>query len=129
MRDVIKIWKEKGKILEGIRNRIFKNADVEDIAAERMSICATCPHIDLTGSECMVPGTQPCCKLCGCSLGLKTRALSAACDEKRWLAVVTPEEQEAIDRHLAEMDNSSTDEYSIRPDNTHLQDNRESRTN
>ncbi len=32
MKDVIKLWKEKGKILEGIKNKIFKNTDVEHIA-------------------------------------------------------------------------------------------------
>lgn len=125
MRDVIKIWKEKGKILEGIRNNIFKKADVEHIAAERMSICNTCPHLDTEGSGCMIPGTQPCCKLCGCSLGLKIRALSASCDDNRWQAVLTPEEQEQIDRHLAENENPLTDENIIRPDNSHLQDNRQ----
>jgi hypothetical protein len=125
MKDVIKIWKEKGKILEGIKNNIFRNADVEHIAAERMSICETCPFIDLTGSTCMVPGTQPCCAKCGCSLALKTRALSAACDAGKWLAIVSHEEQIIIDRHLAEIEKSTTDENTIRPDNPHLQDNRE----
>ena len=113
MRDVIKIWKEKGKILEGIKNNIFRNADVEHIAAERMSICDTCPFIDRTGKSCVVPGTKPCCGLCGCSLGLKTRALSASCDDNRWQAIVTPEEQEEIDRHLTEIDNFKTDEHNI----------------
>lgn len=125
MRDVIKIWKEKGKILEGIKNNIFRNADVENIAAERMSICETCPDLDTRGNSCIVPGTQPCCSLCGCSLGLKTRALSAACDGHKWLAIVSPEEQIIIDRHLSQEDNSTTDEITIRPQDTHVQNNRE----
>ena len=100
MKDVIRIWKEKGKILEGIRNNIFKKADVEHIAAERMSICDTCPHLDTKGDKCLVPGTGPCCSLCGCSLSLKTRALSASCDDKRWEAVLSEEEQIAFDQHL-----------------------------
>ena len=74
MSGIHKIWKEKDKILEGIRNRIFKKADVEDIAAERMRICETCPFLDKGGSTCLVPGTQPCCSMCGCSLGINTRA-------------------------------------------------------
>ena len=125
MRDVIKIWKEKGKILEGIRNNIFRNADVEHIAAERMSICETCPSMDTTGKTCMVPGTQPCCGLCGCSLALKTRALSAACDAGKWLAIVSPEEQIIIDRHLAEIEKSTDHEDTIQPDGSHIQDSRE----
>lgn len=113
MKDVIKIWKEKDKILEGIKNRIFKNADVEYIAAERMKICATCSFLDKQGTSCIVPGTEPCCGLCGCSLSLKTRALSAACDAHKWLAEISPEEQIAMDRHLLQEDNPQTDETTI----------------
>lgn len=101
MKGVIRIWKEKNKILEGIRNNIFKKADVEHIAAERMAICEACPHIDTTGDKCAVPGTSPCCGLCGCSLSLKTRALSAACDDKRWDAVLSEEEQDLVNRQIS----------------------------
>lgn len=114
MKDVIKIWKEKNKILEGIKNRIFKKADVEHIAAERMETCSTCPELDVEGSKCLVPGTSPCCGLCGCSLSLKTRALSAACDAGKWEAILNEEEQEAMDRHLTmEEDNLSDNENNI----------------
>ena len=101
MKGVIRIWKEKNKILEGIKNNIFKKADVEHIAAERMSVCEACPHLDIEGSKCVVPGTGPCCGLCGCSLSLKTRALSAGCDDKRWDAVLSEEEQELVDRQIS----------------------------
>ena len=101
MKDVIRVWKEKGKILEGIRNNIFKKADVEHIAAERMDICNSCPHLDKEGSKCVVPGTGPCCSLCGCSMSLKTRALSASCDDKRWEAIVDEHEQMLIDRQTS----------------------------
>ena len=104
MKDVIKVWKEKGKILEGIRNNIFKKADVEHIAAERMDICNTCPHLDNEGSKCMVPGTAPCCNEkkggCGCSLSLKTRALSSDCPMKKWKAEMTEEEEDALNKKL-----------------------------
>jgi len=109
MKDVIKIWKEKDKILEGIKNKIFKKADVEHIAAERMSICETCPELDTEGSNCMVPGTAPCCSLCGCSMSLKTRALSAGCDAGKWTAILTEDEQAALDFHLHD-DNSETND-------------------
>jgi hypothetical protein len=109
MNVVNRIWKERNKILEGVKNSVFKKADVENIAAERMKICATCDHIDTTGDKCVVPGTQPCCGLCGCSLHLKTRALSASCDDNRWLALVHPEDEEIIFQHL-EIDNNNSDE-------------------
>lgn len=120
MKDVIRAWKEKNKILEGIRNRIFKKADVEHIAAERMAICDTCYFLDNSGESCLVPFTQPCCKACGCSLGLKTRALSAFCDKGKWDAVLTEDEQEAMDRHLETDDNPSTDETDIQSRDTHV---------
>lgn len=122
MRDIIRIWKERNKILEGIRNNVFKKADVEHIAAERMSICDTCPSLDTEGTSCIVPGTGPCCSLCGCSLALKTRALSASCDAHKWEAVLTVQEQEAMDRHLGNQDNSISDENNIRSNDAHLQE-------
>mgnify|MGYP006907024239 CR=1 FL=1 len=32
---IIKLWKNKGKIAEGIKNRIFKQEHIEEIYAER----------------------------------------------------------------------------------------------
>lgn len=86
------IWKNKMHILKGIWNRLFKTRYVEKISAERLEICAYCPHIDLEGSKCMMPGTQPCCGKCGCSLGLKTRDLTSGCGDSenpRWHPVET----------------------------------------
>jgi hypothetical protein len=122
MKGVIKIWKERDKVLEGIINNVFRKADVEHIAAERMSICETCPDLDKEGNKCIVPGTGPCCGVCGCSLGLKTRALSAACDNGKWIAVLSEQEQIALDMHLAKNDNPNQDETDIRSNDTHVQD-------
>lgn len=44
-----------------------------------MKICNLCPLIDHTGAKCAIPGTQPCCSDCGCSLGFKLRAMDARC--------------------------------------------------
>jgi hypothetical protein len=97
---IIQIWKNKGKILEGITNRVFKKEHVEQIAAQRMSICQSCTHIDKEGSRCAIPGTQPCCGLCGCSLGLKTRSLSSYCDDERWGAILTQDEEDKLKEQL-----------------------------
>jgi len=97
---LIKIWKEKNKILEGIKNKVFKRKDVENIAAERFNICSNCPNIDYSGDKCYMRGTQPCCALCGCDLSLKIRALSAACDDKRWDAVLSEEEEDQLNESL-----------------------------
>lgn len=85
------------QILEGIKNKVFTDKDVELIAAKRLKICESCTYIDRSGDHCLVPGTKPCCSLCGCDLSLKTRSLSSECaDEEntRWEALLTEEEED-----------------------------------
>jgi hypothetical protein len=102
--NIIKIWKNKGQILEGVANSIFKKEDVEEIAQERMNICQGCTLYDFVGTGCLAPGTQPCCNQdkggCGCSLGFKTRSLSSDCPMGKWKAVVTQEEEDMINEKL-----------------------------
>lgn len=93
---LIKIWKEKGKILEGVKNSMFKQAHIEEIAKTRMNICDECPLIDREGTKCYMVGTQPCCGDCGCKLSFKTRSLSSDCPQGKWDAVTTEEEEHAI---------------------------------
>lgn len=91
-----KIWVNRKAILEGIMNNVFKREEIEAVAAARLEICKACPFIDLEGDKCMVPGTQPCCSKCGCSLGLKTRSLSSPCGDEenpRWGAVLEEHEE------------------------------------
>jgi hypothetical protein len=76
---------------------MFKNNFVEVVSKERMSVCKSCPELDTIGHKCMVPLTQPCCGVCGCSLGLKTRSLSAACDLKKWDAIISLEDEIKLD--------------------------------
>jgi len=102
--NIIKLWKTKGQIIEGITNSIFKKEDVEEIAQQRMQICMNCGLYDVQGVGCMVKGTHPCCneKLggCGCSLSLKTRALSSECPLGKWKAELTEEEEDALNQKL-----------------------------
>ena len=86
------------KILEGIVNSIVHQDDVERTASIRFNICKGCPHIDNEGKECLVPGSQPCCSLCGCSLEFKTRSLSSECPDGRWHALMTEEEEEELNK-------------------------------
>ena len=103
-RNVIKLWKAKGQILEGLANSIFKQEDVEEIAQQRMQICNKCALIDRQGKGCMVPGTQPCCNEkmggCGCSLGMKTRSLSSDCPKGHWKAELTQDEEDQLNQKL-----------------------------
>ncbi len=99
---LIKLWKEKGKILEGIKNNIFKKEDVEEIYNERLKVCSDCPDLDVKGGQCYVKGTQPCCKLCGCSLGIKLRSLSASCDANKWSKVLDEDEEDMLNKKIEE---------------------------
>lgn len=94
--NLIRIWKSRNQILEGVKNNIFKNEHVEEIAHSRMAVCNICPFMDPAGSKCAVPGTAPCCGECGCKLSFKTRSLSSDCPKGFWKAVVSEDEEDAI---------------------------------
>jgi hypothetical protein len=84
MESIKKIWKTKAQILEGIKNSIFTSETVEQIATERLKECESCENIDPEGDSCTVPGSAPCCRLCGCCLHLATRSLSYQCRAGKW---------------------------------------------
>jgi len=102
--NIIRIWKAKGQILEGVTNSIFKREDVELIATERMQICRACNLYDTLGTGCVVKGTEPCCNQdlggCGCSLGFKTRSLSSDCPLGKWKAEITQQEEDILNQKL-----------------------------
>jgi hypothetical protein len=93
-------FKNTGKIMEGIKNKLFKKEHVEAEAAYRMFLCNKCEYIDIDGKDCLVPGTQPCCSQCGCSLEFKTRSLSSSCPKGYWKALMNEEEEEALNKML-----------------------------
>lgn len=103
---IIRIWKNRGQILEGVMNSIFKKEDVEIIAKERMNICVNCDLYDdgKDATACVVSGTHPCCNQqkggCGCSLLFKTRSLSSSCPLNKWVAETTQEEEDKINAKL-----------------------------
>ena len=92
------IWKNRKQIMEGIKNSVIRDEFVEEIASTRMDICTSCVYKDVEGKECMVPGTQPCCSLCGCSLEFKTRSLSAECPDDRWPSLISEEDEDTLDQ-------------------------------
>tara|TARA_B100001778_G_C18489445_1_gene584354 strand:+ start:414 stop:836 length:423 start_codon:yes stop_codon:yes gene_type:complete len=100
------------QIAEGIKNRVFKKDDVEMVAKMRFQECKLCPFNDKAGTSCAVPGTQPCCSECGCSLGLKLRALSASCPVGRWKEIM-PEEMENELKKQIYLDMEETDKHRL----------------
>lgn len=79
-----RIWTNKREILKGLLNLTFKRSKIESVFNKRYSICRNCPLLDLSGDECEVPGTEPCCGECGCSLKLKLRSMESECPINKW---------------------------------------------
>ena len=102
---LIRAWKNKGAILEGIKNNVFKKEHVEQIYDHRLEICKGCDSMDESGDHCAIPGTSPCCAECGCSFSIKLRSLSAECDLKKWKAETSELEEDAIEEYLKNKDN------------------------
>ena len=92
------------KIAEGIKNKIFKKDDIEEIAQKRWAECKLCPLLDKEGKTCAVSGTAPCSADCGCSLGIKMRSMSSACPKGRWKAVMPNELANKLVNQIAEED-------------------------
>ena len=91
------IFKNRKQILEGIKNKVFKNEHVEAVAKERWEQhCVRCESLDREGKKCTVPKTQPCCGECGCALGFKIRSLSTSCPLGKWKEVMTQEEEDKL---------------------------------
>lgn len=91
------IWKNKLQILEGLKNTWVRHPKIERIAFDRLAICNDCDLIDMEGSKCVLPGTQPCCGECGCKLSLKARSLASECPHPKgpkWKALMTDEEED-----------------------------------
>lgn len=98
-------FKNRKQILEGIKNRIFKKEHVEAEAAKRWDTCKSCDSLDMKGEKCMAPGTQPCCGECGCSLSLKTRALSSECPLGKWQALMDEDVEQQLITYINKDEN------------------------
>jgi len=109
--DFKKIWENRNKILEGVTNTVFKKQFVEDVAEQRMKSCETCVHKSET--KCEIPGTGPCCAVCGCSLKFKVRSLSSTCpleeinEKPKWIAIVTETEESEHDLYYTDTDDGN----------------------
>ena len=93
---LLKAFVNIDQIYEGIKNNVFKKDHIEAVAELRWQECKKCEHIDRRGSFCTVPRTQPCCKECGCSLGVKIRSLSTECPVKKWGSLMSEEAEEEL---------------------------------
>ena len=60
-------------VIDGWTSLVVRNDDVEMLLARRELVCKRCEH-----KRAMT------CKLCGCPLSSKLRAVSASCPDSRW---------------------------------------------
>jgi len=64
-------------IINGWKNWLFTDDEVEKIAADRLAICNTCPEKDsMLNLEV--------CRLCHCPLVAKTRSIKSECPKGLW---------------------------------------------
>ena len=52
------------------------------------------------GTDCLAPGTQPCCSDCGCSLAFKVRSLSSECPKGYWNSLMPEETEELLIKQI-----------------------------
>lgn len=87
------------EILDGIKNSVFVKESVEKIAAERYSICKTCPHNSKNSDNIYLRPDEHCLE-CDCNLYLKTRSLHSQCPLNKWMALATEDQSELIDKAI-----------------------------
>lgn len=92
---LVQVFQKRNKILEGIYNYYFPRAYIESIARKRLTICQSCDHYDTRGTGCAIPGTHPCCDMCGCSHKFLLRSLSSSCEDGRWQAEMSQEAEDS----------------------------------
>lgn len=73
---------------------------MEEIAAQRLQICKTCPHHS-TNAKSKGYKTRRLddhCTHCGCPLATKTRALQKGCPINNWPAILSDQEQAELNK-------------------------------
>lgn len=80
------------EISEGWKNYMFPTPYTEALSKMRLEECSKCPNFDTSGTSCVVPGTYPCCSLCGCPLLVKTCNPNSNCPENKWDKILIDKE-------------------------------------
>ncbi len=97
--------KHLDKVYEGVKNSIWKDEYVEEIANDRYGTCSKCAMFDVKGLNCAMPGTQPCCASCGCSLAFKVRSLSSSCPLGHWGSLMTEADENQLTENQSKRKN------------------------
>ena len=77
-------------IVQGFKNYVFPNKEIEEVAHQRATICAACPFAVETMMKQLLPddsikeieGLK--CSECGCILSAKVRQAYESCPQNKW---------------------------------------------
>lgn len=110
------------EIWEGWRNHLVPPARLKEhilqVSEERMIICRDC---DLHSSRHYTPlRPDEHCTECGCPLIAKTKCLSCECGIKKWLAVLSEEEEESLNIEEDEKGGRETEKGSSEASDRHV---------
>ena len=85
------------QIYEGWRNNLFPPEKLKEVieqtSTSRMDICNNCEHVS-TKHKTIRKDVH--CTNCGCTLAAKTKCLSCSCPLKKWVALITQDQEEEI---------------------------------
>lgn len=103
MNKLLEIFQNRKLIWDGLKNNLIKSEHIEALYLDRNAICNKCPYmIEKGDKQCSIPGTDPCCPECGCSLAVKLRSPNAECPKGFWKAVMTDQEAQLLNTNLNE---------------------------
>lgn len=89
------------EIFEGWRNHLVPPEHLKEqivqVSHERLEICARCEYNSRNApAHKWITNLYEHCLECGCPLVAKSKCLSCGCGYKKWVAVLTEEEEESL---------------------------------
>lgn len=94
------------QIFEGWKNHLtpseYLSGEIEKAHLQRMEICRACPLSSMNNPNHNPLRFDEHCTKCGCTLAPKTKCLSCSCPDNKWSAIITPEEEDKIEKNERE---------------------------
>jgi hypothetical protein len=69
---------------------------IKKTSKERLAICEACEYHS-KNKKTIRPDAH--CTNCGCTLSAKTKCLSCSCPLEKWVALVTPDQEDEMTSH------------------------------
>ena len=91
------------QIYEGWRNNLLPPKELKETikttSEERLAICEACDYHSKNRKNYKTVRPDDHCTNCGCTLAAKTKCLSCSCPINKWVALVTPDQEEEMKSH------------------------------